>query len=134
MLIVQQKELMMVGSPLADPSKLYNALRQMLKLMGIKGFDLYFNDPAKVQPPGPPPPPPEALLAEAQKEVEMIKLQGQREKIAADKEMKQLDLQIKAVELQIKERELMLKEAVAQREQDRKDHETISRQYAPQGF
>jgi hypothetical protein len=134
MLIVQQKELMMAGSPLADPSKLYNALRQMLKLMGIKGFDLYFNDPAKVQPPGPPPPPPEALLAEAQKEVEMIKLQGQREKIAADKEMKQLDLQIKAVELQIKERELMLKEAVAQREQDRKDHETISRQYAPQGF
>jgi hypothetical protein len=135
MVVNEQKLLLQSGSPLADPGKLYNAYRQLLKAMGIKGVDLFFNDPAKIPPAPPqqPPPPPEMILAQAQKDVEMIKLQGQREKIAADKEMKQMDLQIKSIELQIKERELGLKEAVAAREQARKDHETVHRQQFPQG-
>lgn len=139
LVINEQKQLMQVGSPMFDQTKLYNAYRALLKAMNVKGLDLFFNDPAKVQPPppAPPAPMPEQVLAEAQKEVEMIKLQGQREKIAADKELKQLDLQIKTVELQIKERELSLKEAVAAREQARKDHEAMNRQAPPaqqQGF
>lgn len=140
MLVVnEQKQLAQMGSPMFDQAKLYNAYRALLKAMNVKGMDLFFNDPAKVQapPPAPPPPMPEQVLAEAQKEVEMIKLQGQREKIAADKEMKQLDLQIKAIDLQIKERELALKEAVAAREQARKDVEATNRQAPPaqqQGF
>lgn len=130
MVINEQKQLMAVNSPMFDMAKLYNAYRALLKAMNIKGIDLFFNDPAKIPPPEPVPPPvpPEQITAEALKEVEMIKLQGQREKIAADKEMRQLDLQIKGVELQIKERELALKEAVAQREQDRKDFEANNRQ------
>lgn len=130
MIVAEQKQLMAANSPMFDQAKLYNAYRALLKAMNVKGMDLFFNDPAKVQPPppAPPAPMPEQVLAEAQKEVEMIKLQGQREKIAADKELKQLDLQIKTVELQIKERELSLKEAVAAREQARKDHEAMSRQ------
>jgi hypothetical protein len=130
MIVAEQKQLMQTGSPMFDQAKLYNAYRALLKAMNVKGMDLFFNDPAKVQPPppAPPAPMPEQVLAEAQKEVEMIKLQGQREKIAADKELKQLDLQIKTVELQIKERELSLKEAVAAREQARKDHEAMNRQ------
>lgn len=133
MVINEQKQLMQAGSPMFDQVKLYNAYRALLKAMNIKGIDLFFNDPSKIEPkpPAPPPPMPEQVLAEAQKEVEMIKLQGQREKIAADKELKQLDLQIKAIDLQIKERELALKEAVAAREQDRKDFEANNRQAPP---
>jgi hypothetical protein len=132
----EQKQLMAAGSPMFDQAKLYNAYRALLKAMNVKGMDLFFNDPAKVQapPPAPPAPMPEQILAEAQKEVEMIKLQGQREKIAADKELKQLDLQIKTVELQIKERELALKEAVAAREQQRKDFEAANRQAPPAAY
>lgn len=135
MLINEQKQLMATNSPMADMSKLYNTYRQLLKAMGIKGLDLFFNDPSKIPPatPAPPPQPPEQIIAEATKEVEMIKLQGQREKIAADKEMKQMDLQIKGIELQIKERELQLKEQVASREQLRKDFEAMNRP-APQHF
>lgn len=130
LIIAEQKQLMAAASPMFDQAKLYNAYRALLKAMNVKGVDLFFNDPAHVQqqPPAPPPPPPEQILANAQIEVEKIKLQGQREKTAADKELKQLDLQIKAVELQIKERELALKEAVAAREQNRKDHEAATRQ------
>lgn len=135
MVINEQKALLAAGSPLCDMAKLYNSYRQWIKAMGIKGFDMHFNDPTQAMqtPPAPPPPAPEQILAEAQKQVEMIKLQGQREKIAADKEMKQMDLQIKAIELQIKERELSLKEQVAVREQARKDHEAVNRQQ-PQVF
>ena len=133
MVINEQKQLAQTGSPMFDPQKLYNAYRALLKAMNIKGIDLFFNDPSKVQQPqpGPPPPMPEQVLADAQVKAEEIKLQGQREKIAADKEMRQLDLQIKGIELQIKDRELDLKEAVAAREQDRKDFEATSRQPPP---
>jgi hypothetical protein len=133
LVINEQKQLAQTGSPMFDPMKLYNAYRALLKAMNIKGIDQFFNDPSKTTPPppAPPPPMPEQILADAQKEVEMIKLQGQREKIAADKELKQLDLQIKAIDLQIKERELSLKEAVATREQNRKDIEAATRA-APQ--
>jgi hypothetical protein len=139
LIINEQKQLMAAGSPMFDPAKLYNAYRALLKAMNIKGIDLFFNDPSKIEQkqPAPPPPPPEQILAQAQVEVENIKLQGQREKIAADRESKQLDLQIKGVELQIKERELALKEAVATREQNRKDHEALTRQQPqsqPEGF
>lgn len=133
MVINEQKQLAASNSPMFDQAKLYNAYRALLKAMNIKGIDLFFNDPSKVQapPPGPPPPMPEQILADAQVKAEEIKLQGQREKIAADKEMRQLDLQIKGIELQIKERELALKEAVAGREQDRKDFEAANRQPPP---
>ena len=138
MVINEQKQLMQVNSPMFDQIKLYNAYRALLKAMNIKGVDLFFNDPSKIEqkPPAPPPPMPEQVLAEAQKEVEMIKLQGQREKIAADKELAQINLQIKSIELQIKQGELTLKEAIATREQDRKDFEAANRQppAAPQGF
>jgi hypothetical protein len=134
LIVAEQKQLMAANSPMFDMAKLYNAYRALLKAMNVKGIDLFFNDPANIPPkqPEPPPPLPEQITAEALKEVEMIKLQGQREKIAADKEMRQLDLQIKGIELQIKERELALKEAVAAREQDRKDHEAISRRHETQ--
>jgi hypothetical protein len=130
MVLNEQKMLAQTGSPLCDMAKLYNTYRQLVKAMGIKGFDLFFNDPkmAMQQPPAPPPPPPEQILAQAQIQMENIKLQGQREKIAADKEMKSMELQIKTVELQIKERELALKEGIAVREQARKDHEAVTRQ------
>jgi hypothetical protein len=130
MVINEQKQLMQVGSPMFDPMKLYNAYRALLKAMNIKGIDQFFNDPSKIEPkpPAPPPPMPEQILADAQIEVEKIKLQGQREKVAAEKEMAEIQLQIKGVELQIKQGELALKEAIAQREQNRKDFEAQNRQ------
>jgi hypothetical protein len=130
MVINEQKQLMQVGSPMFDPMKLYNAYRALLKAMNIKGIDQFFNDPSKVEPkpPAPPPPLPEQILADAQIEVEKIKLQGQREKVAAEKEMAEIQLKIKGVELQIKQGELALKEAIAQREQNRKDFEAQNRQ------
>lgn len=134
--INEQKMLMQAQSPMFDQAKLYNAYRALLKAMGIKGIDLYFNDPAQVTPPPPAPPPipPEQITAEALKEVEQIKLQGLREKIAADREIKQVELQIKDRELQIKELEVQIKREVAVREQDRKDFEATNRQQQPQGF
>lgn len=136
MVINEQKMLMQTGSPMFDMAKLYNAYAALLKAMGIKGIDKFFNDPANIPPapPAPPPPAPEQILAEAQVKSEEIKLQGQREKIAAEKEMKELDLQIKGIELKIKERELSLKEAVASREQARKDFEAQNRPQPQQGF
>jgi hypothetical protein len=133
MIINEQKQLAMSGSPMADPMKLYNAYRALLKAMNVKGIDLFFNDPSKIEPkpPAPPPPMPEQILADAQIEVEKIKLQGQREKVAAEKEMAEIQLQIKGVELQIKQGELALKEAIAQREQNRKDFEAQNRQQPP---
>jgi hypothetical protein len=101
MVINEQKMLMASNSPMFDQAKLYNAYAALLKAMGIKGIDKFFNDPAQIPPapPAPPPIPPEQITAEALKEVEQIKLQGLREKIAADREIKALDLQIKQVEL-----------------------------------
>lgn len=136
--INEQKMLMQSGSLMFDQAKLYNAYRALLKAMGIKGIDLYFNDPAQVTPPPPAPPQPlpEQILAEAQIKSEEIKLQGQREKIAADREIKGIELQIKDRELQIKELEVQIKREVAAREQDRKDFEAQTRQQPqqPQGM
>lgn len=133
MVINEQKQLMQVGSPMFDPMKLYNAYRALLKAMNIKGIDQFFNDPSKVQapPPAPPPPLPEQILAEAQVKIEQMKLDGQREKAEADRRIAEIQLQMKEIELKIKEGELRLKAAVAEREQDRKDHEAYSRQQQP---
>lgn len=125
----EQKQLMAAGSPMFDPAKLYNTYKALIKAMGIKGIDLFFNDPSQIPPapPAPPPIPPEQITAEALKEVEQIKLQGQRERIAADREIKGIELQIKERELQIKELEVQIKREVAAREQDRKDRELMVR-------
>jgi len=127
-LLAMQREAMPAG--LADISKIYNTLEEIIEASSLGEPGRYFNDPTAedFQPPQPQPDP-NAVLAQAQaaslqadqqrKAAELQvkaqhdsqKLQYDMQKAQADAEKAQADAAMKMQELRIKERELSHKEA-----------------------
>jgi len=99
----QQKELLQLGSPLVDSKKLYNTLEKVAVEVGLKGAELYFNDPEVPQ---------ELLLAENEQLKLMVQqMQAQMNNPLAEAEavkaqaalqLKQMDAQIKVLQEQVK--------------------------------
>lgn len=134
MILEAQKEALANGLPLVDMQKLYNTMESMLKAAGLKNVNKYFNDPSQMpeQPPQPPEPSPEQAIADATVKAEEIKAGVKQQEIQANVQMKQMELQMKQIELEIRSRELALKQAEAEhearikeREQQRKEFETL---------
>lgn len=147
MILGVQKEAIGAGMPLASMKNIYNTLEATLKAFGIKGVGKYFTDPGDEpqQPQGAPQETPEAALAAAQVKSAEIKAQVDMAKMQSDVAIRQKELEIETVklrqqevQLQIKQQELALKTAEAQqkaviddREQNRKDAETIGAMSQP---
>jgi len=99
----QQKELMQMGSPLVDSKKLYNTLDKVATEVGLKGAEMYFNDPEV---------PSEVLMAENEQLKAMLQqmqmqlnnplAEAEQVKAQAAMEMKQMDSQIKVLQEQVK--------------------------------
>ena len=99
----QQKELMQMGSPLVDSKKLYNTLDKVATEVGLKGAEMYFNDPEV---------PNEVLMAENEQLKAMLQqmqmqlnnplAEAEQVKAQAAMEMKQMDAQIKVLQEQVK--------------------------------
>lgn len=99
----QQKELLQLGSPLVDSKKLYNALDKVAVEVGLKGAEMYFNDPEVPQ---------ELLMAENEQLKAMVQqmqaqlnnplAEAEQVKAQAAMQMKQMDSQIKVLQEQVK--------------------------------
>lgn len=116
-MLEQQKELMQMGSPLADSKTLYNTVSQIVTEVGLKDESLYVNNPEI---------PMEILFAEfekAQKENEQLKQQLQQQNIVVEAEKTRAEGQIikqdlaneqktneKLMELRQRERESLRKQ------------------------
>lgn len=119
------------GSSLATEENIYQSLQQLMKAMGIKGAELYFQDPKNAQPKQPQPSP-EQIIAQAEVEKAKIKAETDREKLAADAQIKRMEYEIelvklrqKEVELGIKDRDSLVKASVAADDMDRKGRDEI---------
>jgi len=78
-LIAQMKELLQLGAPIVDQKKLYNAYSRLIKEVGLKEPELYFNDPEIPQ---------QLLIAEIEKLTrENQALQAQSQNMLAEAEM-----------------------------------------------
>ena len=78
-LIAQMKELLQIGAPIVDQKKLYNAYSRLIKEVGLKEPELYFNDPEVPQ---------QLLIAEIEKLTrENMALQQQSQNMLAEAEM-----------------------------------------------
>lgn len=129
-IIAMQTQALQGGSSLATEQNLYKSVMQLMKVMKVKGADMYWQDPSKAPPKEPPPPTPEQTLANAQIETEKIKQQGNLASKQIDLQIKQAELQIKLAdlalkreELGIKDRDSMVNAAVQADTQDRADRE-----------
>lgn len=72
-----QKEILMAPSTgLATPQNVYNTLKKVTEIGGLKNVDPYFTDPAKT-PPQPPPPDPEMVKVQGQLEAQKAKNAGE---------------------------------------------------------
>lgn len=129
-IIAMQTQALQQGSSLATEQNLYKSVMQLMKVMKVKGADMYWQDPSKAPAKEPPPPSPEQVLANAQIETEKIKQQGNLASKQLDLRIKEAELQIKQVELaqkqmdlQIKNRDSLVNAAVQADNQDRADRE-----------
>lgn len=137
MILSVQKEAMMNKLPLVDLQNMYNTMAAILKATGIKGIGKFFKDPSTLPPPDPnqkPEPTPEQALAEATVKAEEIKAEVAMKRMEADMAIKSKELEIRMVDLQIKQADLQLKRAeaehaahIANRQEDRKDAETVGK-------
>ncbi|OZI26706.1 hypothetical protein CAL26_05130 [Bordetella genomosp. 9] len=137
-------------APVVTMKNVYNTLAQLVKVAGLKYVDKYFTDPgdAPAQPPqGQSDQDPNATaLAQAQVQSAQIQLQGKQMQVQADREARQLEFQIEQVKLQqaqvqleiakaklgLEQAEAGSKAALASREQDRKDLETVANLSRPE--
>jgi hypothetical protein len=99
MLIGLQREALVAGkSNLVNDANLFNAAKELTKLLDYKDPELFFLDPSAVDEQGqlknPPPPP--------QPSPEMLKVQVEAQKAQADAQLKQADMQMRGQELQAK--------------------------------
>lgn len=129
-IIAMQTQALQAGSSLATEQNLYKSVMQLMKVMKVKGADMYWQDPSKAPQKEPPPPSPEQVLAQAEVEKAKIKAQSDREKQASDERIEGIKLQIKLVELRqqevalgIKDRDSLVNAAVQADNQDRADRE-----------
>lgn len=132
-IIAMQTQALQGGSSLATEQNLYKSVMQLMKVMKVKGADMYWQDPSKAPPKEPPPPTPEQVLAQAEVEKAKIKAQSDREKMENDRELKKIEYQIELVKLRQKETELGIKDrdslvnaAVQADNQDRADREEVA--------
>lgn len=129
-IIAMQTQALQQGSSLATEQNLYKSVMQLMKVMKVKGADMYWQDPSKAPQKEPPPPSPEEVLAKAEVEKAQIKAQSDRDKQASDERIEGIKLQIKLVELRqaevalgIKDRDSLVNAAVQADNQDRADRE-----------
>jgi hypothetical protein len=132
---IQEKALMVPQTGLVEPGNIYNTLKRLIRLGGLKSIEPYFMDPDEVDPqtgqpkPKPPPAPsPEEIKAKAQLEIEQLKAQvsmqseQQKAQLTAAIESKKMEqqAQIEAVQAQadmaVKNREVEAQIALKERE------------------
>ena len=104
-----QKEALGAGGlGLVKPKNIYNTLRKMIELAGLKNVDPYFSDPdaQQEQPKEEPKQDPQLAMIEMQQQVEIQKLQLAREKMIRedDRERDELEAEValRAAEIQAK--------------------------------
>ncbi|GEM_PF-3754257 len=102
--IVQQKELILAGSMLADEAKLYEAMDRRLRLTGLTGASAFFHDPrtpefqqkAQAKAQEPKEPSPEMLLAQAEHtkaQAEVLKAQVRQAEVQQQGQLEVANLQ-----------------------------------------
>lgn len=92
--------------PLVSLDNIYNTLRRMVEMTGLKAPELYFTEPDPNAPPQEPPPDPKMVEIQQKGQLEQAKMQ-----IAAqsDQQKMQLDSQKSAADIQLRETEAALK-------------------------
>jgi hypothetical protein len=93
-ILMQQKELLQLGSPLVDTAKIYNTLDKLITEIGLKDVDLYFNDTQK----------PIEIL-QAQNEIMAIQLQQMQQQLQMQNplaEAEQVKQQTEVLKAQLK--------------------------------
>lgn len=96
-----QKEAIMVPQmQLVEPSNIYNSLKKVVELGGLKSVEPYFTDPKAIdpktgQPKQPPPPAPDPKMVEVQAniQIEQAKLQASAQQAERDGQIKQAEMQ-----------------------------------------
>lgn len=121
---IQKEALMLPQAGLVDPSNIYNTLKKIIQLGGLKAIEPYFSDPKAIdpttgQPKQPPPPPPDPKMVEVQGRLQLeqqkaaVTLQADQAKAKSDAEIEMAKLQ---AETQLK-REQLAAEMALKREQ-----------------
>lgn len=122
---IQKEAILAPQLGLVDAGKIYNSVKRLVEISGLKSVGLYFNDPDAKDEMGNPKPkpetPPDPKLAEAQ-----ARIAADSEKAKADAQLAigkaQMDLKLSEqrgmAELQIREREMAAEMAFKQRQLD----------------
>lgn len=118
---------------LVTPKNLYNAAREAVKLVGLKGADLFFTDPSAPADPANPPlaPAPDPRLAEMQRRAEIEKLQAEAD-IATQERKSAAEIALAEKKFAL-EREMKLLEASLARAQQQQELALRAARAAPGG-
>jgi len=95
---------------LVKPENIYQTLKRLVEVVGLKSVDPYFSDPAQAPPEGPPRPDPKLIEMQARTQMEQQKLQMQAQ---ADQQRMQQEFALKQQQL---EAEMALKREQLQAE------------------
>lgn len=98
-----QKQEQLMGAfgpdnPVAGLAEYRNTMKRVMDTIGIKNVDAYFKDPS-MAPPKPPQPDPQAMLIQAQIELEKAKQNLDRQKLEFDYDCKNREIALKEAEL-----------------------------------
>jgi hypothetical protein len=109
MLIGQvQKEMLSGGlTNIVTPQHLYNTACKLVEATGMPHHELFFTDPTG-QPPPEPKPDPQAEFLKVQGQVEMAKVQLEKQKLEMDAQKTQLEAQIEMEKLKLEQLKLKL--------------------------
>lgn len=95
-----------VDGPLVSLDNVYNTLRRMVEMTGLKAPELYFTEPDPNAPPREPPPDPKMIEIQQKGQIEQARLQITAQ---SDQQRMQLDSQKSAADIQLRETEAALK-------------------------
>jgi hypothetical protein len=119
--IALQKEALAGGlTNLVNAQNLYNAAKEVTKLVGLPNVDAYFTDPRSVAPPAPPgqphPPPPDPKLVEIQARMAFEERQAQAE-MAAQNNKAQSELALQQARFEFDKQLALLEHELKARDQ-----------------
>ena len=93
-ILTKQEQYANNGSQLAAPKHIFNSLRRLVRVAGLKNVNQYFQDPATAPKPAPPPPDPLMVSIEKEFEVEMAKLDQKDREAFLDAMMKMIKIEV----------------------------------------